>query len=142
MEVHNSRVVLGEGFLAVSAAESDSGRWGSVYLTDDADRPLALTGIPVGAAVALTATALSDNDRVYLAERRELLGVGAAEAAPVNAAGHLGRAVGIVPPDGRETFRLDGIALARLAGRRVRLEAHHALPFDTDTPEHSQPQEP
>jgi hypothetical protein len=135
MEVHDGHTALGEGFLAVPAAESDTGRWGSVYLADDAGRPLALMAIPTGAAIALAATDLSDNDRIYIAERRELLGVGTAAITAVNAAGGTGHAIEVVPPDGRPISRLDGSALVRLAGRRVRLEAHYTLPVTGPGPE-------
>lgn len=125
---HDDSRALGEGLLAVPAAERDSGRWGAVYLADADGRPIGLRGIPVGRAAALTATALPDNDRVHTIQRRELLGLGTVGTEPITAAGRTGQAVSLAPADGRLTFRLDGIALARLSGRRVRLETHLAWP--------------
>ncbi|GAB4001347.1 hypothetical protein GCM10029992_36570 [Glycomyces albus] len=119
---------LGEGLLAIGKAETDSGRWGTVYLTDLDGHPIQLRGIAVSQGAALTATALPDTDRVSLPAKRELLGAGVLFRATVASNDAEGTAVGVQPVNGRLTSWLHPLTVARLLGRRVRLETHPAWP--------------
>lgn len=129
--------VLGEGLLALGSAERDSGRWGTVFLTDLDGVPIPLRGIPEGQASALTAALLPETDRIDLPLRRELLGAGTVFTEQT-ATDHGGAvAVGVRPSNGRITGWLHAPTLSRLLGHQVRLEAHPAWPI----PAHSKADE-
>jgi hypothetical protein len=129
-ERDDGSVVLGEGLLAVPSTERTSGRWGTVYLTDLDDRPIHLRRIGTGETAALTAAPLSDNDRISLPVKRELLGAGALFSERATTTFGTSHAVGVAPSNGRRTGWLHESTVTRLEGRRVRLEAHPACPLD------------
>lgn len=122
---------VGEGFIAVPEAERDSGRWGTVCLTDADGVPVPLRGITAGRAVALTATPLPDTDRITLPIKRELLGTGALFTERVGLKGLGATGVGVRPVNGRLTDWLFPATVGRLLERLVLLEAHLAWPACT-----------
>ncbi|MCD0444287.1 hypothetical protein LO763_11705 [Glycomyces sp. A-F 0318] len=131
MDDHATLHAVGDGFLAVPEAERDSGRWGTVCLTDADGIPIPLRDITAGRAVALTATPLPDTDSITLPVKRELLGVGAAFTTIASVKGRRATGVGVRPANGRLTDWLFPPTAGRLLGRRVRLEVHVAWPACT-----------